>query len=306
MLSFEQLKSMVVFAHVVNRGNFSSAARHLGLTRGVVSYHINKLEQQLGVTLLNRSTRTLSLTEAGRNYYQYCQAITDQAATAQQQIENFKQEPSGELKISVPVNLGLQILVPAFSQFKTLFPKIKLQVALTDEVVDIVAEGVDLAIRGAPLVDSSLQATRLADLQTGLFAAPSYLNRFGRPDEPEQLNQHQWVHYLGSDVVELFQGNRSYSIKTQSEVATNNASARTAFVVGGHGIGRIPRYDAQPKVEAGLLEPLLSAYELKPIEVYAVFAQGAATTKKLRVLLDFLKQHFEQLADSLNGASRVR
>jgi len=160
-LSFEQLKSMVVFAQVVEQGNLTAAAKHIGLSRAVVSYHIKKLESQLGVKLLNRSTRSIALTEAGSEYYQSCRIIADQATTANQQIENLKNEPEGLLKITCPVNVGLQMVVPALNEFRRLYPKIELDVMLTDEVVNIIQEGIDLAIRGAPLPDSGLQASKL-------------------------------------------------------------------------------------------------------------------------------------------------
>ncbi len=146
-ISFEQLKSMVVFAQVVQQGSLTGAAKHIGLSRAVVSYHIKKLETQLGVKLLNRSTRSIALTEAGSGYYERCRIIAEQAETANRQIENLKNEPVGLLKITCPVNVGLQTIVPALNEFKQLYPKIELDVMLTDEVVNIMQEGIDLAIR---------------------------------------------------------------------------------------------------------------------------------------------------------------
>ena len=295
-LSFEQLKSMVVFAHVAGRGSFSAAARHMGLSRGVVSYHIKKLERQLGVQLLNRSTRSLSLTEEGRSYYAFCKTITEQAASAQQQMENFRQVPEGLLKITCPVNMGLQIIVPALNEFKQRYPKIELDIVLADQVVNILEEGIDLAIRGAPLADSSLQAVQLAVLKTHICGSPAYFRKHGRPQSPEDLSRHNWVMYqLSSGSLELRKGERSFSIRPQGDISTNNAAARTAFVEGGHGLGRIPAYDAAPKIRGGTLESVLDDYQLNDIEVYGVFAPGAAKTKKLRVLLDFLKLHYAGL-----------
>lgn len=295
-LSFDQLKSMVVFAHVAGRGSFSAAAKQIGISRGVVSYHVKKLEEQLGVKLLNRSTRSLSLTQAGRSYYQHCKVITEQASIAQQQIENFKNEPEGLLKITCPVNMGLQIIVPALSTFKRQYPKIELDVILTDQVVNILEEGIDLAIRGAVLPDSNLQASKLSTLKTCLCGAPEYFNKHGRPQSPEELSRHKWVIYhSASDVVELAMGESSYSVKVHGDISTNNAAARTAFVEGGHGMGRIPFYDAKPKIIAGTLESVLDDYSLTDIEIYGVFGAGASRTKKLRVLLDFLKLYFSSL-----------
>ena len=295
-LSFEQLKSMVVFAQVIEQGNLTAAAKHIGLSRAVVSYHIKKLESQLGVKLLNRSTRSISLTEAGAEYYQSCRIIAEQATTANQQIENLKNEPEGLLKITCPVNVGMQIVVPALSEFRRLYPKIELDIMLSDEVVNIMQEGIDLAIRGAPLPDSGLQASKLSTLPTCLCGSPNYFKKHGRPLTPSDLEQHDWVIYkLTSGAIELTKGSRSYSVAIKGSISTNNAAARTAFIEGGHGLGRIPLYDAWPKVQAGLLEIVLEDYQLKNIDIYGVFPRGSTGSKKLRLLLDFLKKYFIKL-----------
>jgi len=292
-VSFEQLKSMVVFAQVVEQGNLTAAAKHIGLSRAVVSYHIKKLETQLGVKLLNRSTRSIALTEAGAEYYQSCRIIAEQAATANQQIDNLKNEPEGLLKITCPVNVGLQMVVPALNDFRRLYPKIELDVMLTDEVVNIIQEGIDLAIRGAPLPDSGLQASKLSTLQTCLCGSPDYFKRRGRPIDPTDLEQHDWVIYkLTSGAIELKKGSRSYSVAVKGNISTNNAAARTAFLEGGHGLGRIPVYDAWPKIQAGTLESVLDDYQLKDIDIYGVFPPGSAASKKLRLLIDYLKEYF--------------
>lgn len=299
-ISFEQLKSMVVFSHIVEQGSFTAAAKHIGLSRAVVSYHIKKLEQQLGITLLNRSTRSIALTEAGNDYYQRCRIIAQQASAANQQIENVKHEPEGLLKITCPVNVGLHTIVPALDKFRHLYPKIELDVMLTDEVINIVKDGIDLAIRGAPLSDSGLQARKLAMLATCLCGSPAYFEQYGRPHKPSDLAQHTWVLYkLSSNKLIFEKAGRAYSVDITGTIATNNAAARTAFVEGGHGLARIPTYDAWPKIKAGRLQVVLEDYQLKPIEVYGVFPPGAATSKKLRLLIDFLQQFFAQQQASL-------
>jgi DNA-binding transcriptional LysR family regulator len=292
-LHFEQLKSMVVFAQVVEQGNLSAAAKHIGLSRAVVSYHIKKLESQLGVKLLNRSTRSISLTEAGAEYYQSCRIISERAVTANQQMENIKSEPEGLLKITCPVNVGLQMVVPALSHFRNLYPKIELDVMLTDEVVNIVQEGIDLAIRGAPLPDSGLQASKLSTLKTCLCGSPDYFKKHGKPKEPSDLQRYDWVVYkLTSGAIEISKGLQSYSVAVKGGISTNNAAARTAFIEGGHGLGRIPVYDAWPKIQAGTLESVLDDYDLKDIDIYGVFPPGSASSKKLRLVLDYLKDYF--------------
>ena len=300
-LSFEQLKSMVVFAQVIEQGNLSAAAKHVGLSRAVVSYHIKKLETQLGIKLLNRSTRSIALTEAGSQYYERCRVIVEQALAANQQIENLKNTPTGLIKIACPVSVGLHTIVPALNSFRQLYPNIQLEINLSDEVVNIIKEGFDIAIRGAALADSTLQATKLSTLSTCLCASPEYLLKYGRPNTPAQLASHDWVVYkLAASVLELKKGNRSYSVKFKGNVSTNNAAARTAFVEGGHGLGRIPTYDAAPKIKAGSLVQLLDDYQLNDIDVYAVFPPGAAESKKLRLLIDYLKDYFKKNKLSLS------
>ena len=294
-LSFEQLKSMVVFAQVIEQGNLSAAAKHVGLSRAVVSYHIKKLETQLGIKLLNRSTRSIALTEAGSQYYERCRVIVEQALAANQQIENLKNNPTGLIKIACPVSVGLHTIVPALNSFRQLYPNIQLEINLSDEVVNIIKDGFDIAIRGAALADSSLQATKLSTLSTCLCASPEYLLKYGRPNTPAQLASHDWVVYkLAASVLELKKGNRSYSVKLKGNISTNNAAARTAFVEGGHGLGRIPTYDAAPKIKTGSLVQVLDDYQLNDIDVYAVFPPGAAESKKLRLLIDYLKDYFKK------------
>lgn len=294
--TLEQARSMLVFAQVIEQGNFNAAAKQLGLTRAVVSYRVKKLESRLGIKLLNRSTRVLTLTEAGKIYYESCHIITEQMMMVQQKIDSLRSEPEGKLTITCPVNAGLQLIVPALNTFRNLYPKIQLDLQLTDDVVNIMQEGIDLAIRGAPLMDSGLQAKHLASLTTSLYGAPSYFRKHDRPKQPTDLNNHQWVIYkLGSNQLELTKGERSYSIKVEGAVSTNNAAARTAFVEGGHGLARIPDYDATPKVKSGTLEKILDDYALPSIEVYAVFPPGTASSKKLRLLLDFLQDYLRRI-----------
>lgn len=291
---------MVVFSHVVEQGSFSAAAKHIGLSRAVVSYHIKKLEQQLGITLLNRSTRSIALTQAGSDYYQRCRIIAQQASAANQQIENVKNEPEGLLKITCPVSVGLHTIVPALDKFRKIYPKIELDLMLTDEVINIVKEGIDLAIRGAPLADSGLQARKLAVLDTCLCGSPDYFQCYGRPTNPNELLAHTWVIYkLTSNKLTLEKAGRIHTIEVKGAIATNNAAARTAFVEGGQGLARIPTYDAWPKIKAGRLQSVLDDYQLKAIDVYGVFPPGAANSKKLRLLIDFLSQFFTQQQASL-------
>jgi DNA-binding transcriptional LysR family regulator len=164
---------------------------------------------------------------------------------------------------------------------------------LTDEVVNILQEGIDLAIRGAPLPDSGLQASKLSTLTTCLCGSPDYFKKRGKPKEPSDLQEHDWVVYkLTSGAIKLSKGSQSYSIAVKGGISTNNAAARTAFIEGGHGLGRIPVYDAWPKIKNGTLESVLDEYQLEDIDIYGVFPPGTDSSKKLRLLIDYLKDYF--------------
>ncbi|WP_341503924.1 LysR family transcriptional regulator [Gallaecimonas sp. GXIMD4217] len=294
-LSFEQLKNMVVFSTVVRAGSFAEAARQLKLSRAVVSYHVKRLEAQLSVRLLNRTTRSLSLTEVGEQFYESCQRIADEANLAQLRLEQLRDEPRGHVRISAPTHLGSDFIVPALSEFRRLYPKISIDLTLSDELVDVVEQGIDLAIRGTQekLQDSSLIATRLTEIRAVLCASPAYLARQGQPERPEALADHQWVLYKRTPpLLILTKGDTRVAVRMTGMVETNNAAARTAFVLAGDGIGRLPEFVARDGLATGELVQLFPDYQLPSIKVYAVYGPGATQSGKMGALVDFLKQHF--------------
>ena len=292
-LSFEQLKSMVVFSQVVKYGSLIGASRHLGISRAVVSYHIKQLEKSLDVKLLNRSTRSMSLTEEGKIYYESCKTIADEAEVASRKIENMKNEPEGKLTITAAVNLGTRVIAPLLAKFLLIYPRIEVNLTLTDEVVNIVHEGIDIAVRGAPLEDSELKSTLLSEVKTYICASPDYLRKHGVPETPKDLSGHNWVCYNQlPQVISLSKNHRHHEVQMKGSIITNNGSARTTLVEAGVGLGRIPEYDAMPGIEQGKLILLLSNYQLPSIKFYAVFSNGATSSKKIKIFIEFLRNHF--------------
>lgn len=299
-LSFEQLKSMVVLAAIVEQGSFSAASKSMSISRASVSYHIKKLEDQLGVKLLYRSTRSISLTDAGSRYYERCRVVVEQANKAQQDIENFKQEPEGKIKLSCSVGVGVALVTSMVSDFKKQYPKIEIELLLTDRVINLVSEGVDIGIRGAPkpMVDSELQSLKLASFSMCLCAATEYIKTHGRPMSPTELEKHKWVIFTPSATsFSLMQGNKTYTVNMQGTMYTDHAHTRSKFVVDGHGLGRLPIYDAADYLESGQLEKVLSDFDMPKVDMYAVFPAGATSQRKLRLLLDHIKLRFSQLSE---------
>lgn len=287
-----ELRGMLIFARVVEAGSFSAAAERLGVSRAVVSYQIKQLEQRLGIRLLNRSTRRLSLTAAGRQYFDSCHRIADEAKTAHRLIQNLQDEPVGHLSIACPVNLGIQWIVPIVSEFRQRYPSIELDLNLSESLVNLIEEGIDLAIRAGPLVDSELKSIKLATSSRRMCAAPSYLRQRGRPQQLEQLADHEWIIYSRmSSQLNLIKDNKSYTLNIQGKLRTNNAAARLQFALAGHGIALLPHYDVYQALEKGELIELFSEYQLPALDLFAVFPTGSTHTRASRLLLDMLREH---------------
>ncbi|CAA0085574.1 HTH-type transcriptional regulator DmlR [BD1-7 clade bacterium] len=289
---------MTIFANVVEQGNFSKAAAELGLSRAVVSYHIKRLETRLQITLLDRSTRSVQLTEAGEAYYHHCRQICEHAKLADMQIKRLQNEPIGNLAITCPVNLGLALIVPILNRFRENYPKITLDVMLSDSVVDFDDRPLDLAIRGAAVTDRELQAEHLVVLTTCLCGSPEYFRKHDRPRNAADLQNHAWVIYSPAPANLTIKNDRNtYSLVPDGPIRTNNAAARTAFVEAGHGLGRIPCYDATPKIQAGTLEKVMEDFEFPSIELYAVFPKSAEHCPLSILLRQFLSSELQNLVN---------
>lgn len=291
-LDARHVRGMLVFAEVVRRGTFAAAARQLGLTRAAVSHQVKQLEDGLGVRLLNRTTRNQSLTDAGRVFVASCMAIADEIDIANRRMENIRNEPAGTIRFTCSVNLGLQSIVPALSAFQRLYPKIEIDLMMTDDIVDIVAQGIDVAIRGGKLADSELMARSLGRSRYYICASADYLREHGRPGVVEELVDHAWVVYtLGSRDVTLTRQGRTYTVTPTGPIRTNNAASRLYFTLHGHGLARLPEYDVIARVASGELEILLPDHECGALEIQAVHHRGATGSLSIKLLLDFLEAY---------------
>ncbi len=287
----DDLRGMVTFARVVESGSFAEAARRLGLGRAAISHQVKLLEDRLGIRLLHRSTRSLSLTHAGQDYYQSCKLITEEAEAATRRIQSLSDEPVGRISLTCSTNFGLKRIIPLLSQFRHSYPKIELDVELTDEITNLVEGGYDIAIRSGPLLDSDMMSKKICSTVRRICAAPSYLEKAGRPTEPEELASHNWVTYSRhSGVLSLSRDGRAYKVQITGPVRTNNAGARLQFVLGGHGLGLLPEHEYWDSPKDSL-EILMPEYGMAALDLYAVYPPGAASTLKVRMLIDYLAEH---------------
>lgn len=278
---------MAVFATVVRCGSFASAARALGLTRAVVSHHVRALEARIGVPLAQRSTRSFSLTPAGEAFRVHCERLLDEANDGMRGMELLRAEPRGQVRITCSHHFGSKRILPALLAFRRRYPSIRLHVAMSDAHVDLVQQGIELAVRAGPLGDSDLVARHLVSEPTMLCAAPSYLRRRPAPASAAELVQHRWVVYPPSQrSMWLGEAGQMTEVAVDGDIVTDSAAARLAFVLAGEGIARLPAYDAATPLATGELVQVLPQLQTAPLEIYLV--HGRRIGPSARLLRDFL------------------
>lgn len=295
-MAYDHLSAMALFARVVEAGSFSRAAETLGLSKSAVSKQVARLETRLGARLLNRTTRQISLTEAGSAFYAGCRQMLTEAEAAEAAVGHLAQAPRGTLHVNAPMTFGQQHVAPALPEFLARYPELSVNLQLNDRTVDLVEEGFDVAVRIGQLADSSLIARRLAPLNTAIVAAPAYLTRNGRPEHPRELQEHACLlySYLASGPVWHFRGpGGRVRVPVTGRLEANNGDVLLAAAKGGAGIARLPTFICGDAVRAGELERLLLDWvDTADAAVYAVYPASRQVSPKLRVFLDFLAARF--------------
>ncbi|GAB5468513.1 MAG: LysR family transcriptional regulator [Rhodospirillales bacterium] len=295
-----KLVEMNAFAAVVEAGSFTGAAGAKGLSKAALSRHVAQLEDRLGLRLLNRTTRRLSLTEAGRAFYEGCQRMLAEAEGAEAQVTALAARPRGVLRLSAPMSFGLTHLTPLLGPFLEACPELQLDLVLGDRVVDLVEEGFDAALRIGSLGDSSLIARRLCGVTNYLCAAPDYLRGAGLPLEPQDLRSHDCLlySYARSGRTWSFQNAAgTTSVEVTGRVVANNGDALLSFAEAGQGIVCLPSFFVAPALRAGRLLRLLPAWDSAEVgAVYLVYPARRNAPPKLRALLDYLVRKIDDPA----------
>ncbi len=292
----EGFGAIPVFVAVVRSGGFSAAARTLGISKSAVSKRVNRLESSLGVRLLHRTTRKLSLTEAGQRYYEHASQALMSANQAEDAVTEMQGEPQGKLRISSPMSFGRLHVAPLIPKFLKWYPKLELDLLMDDREIDLVAEGFDLGIRSsAQLPDSTLVARKLAPLRQVICASPEYIERCGRPITADALLKHNCVLFsYAGDANEwtLERGGETFVVGVSGNYRVNNSEALVEALREGTGIGRLPTFVAGPDLKAGRLVKLLEGYRIPDLGFYAVFPEREYMPAKVRAFLDFAVESF--------------
>lgn len=288
----DNYRAMAIFVQVVEHGSFSAAARKLGITKSAVSQQLSQLEDTLGTRLLHRTTRQLTLTESGAIYLDGCRQMMDAADTANLQVGQFNKEPSGTLKISCSHDFAAGYLVPALGPFMESYPKLSLEIDGSDDVINLVEEQVDLAIRIGHLKESGWIVRKIGDLQEMIVASPAYLDRYGRPHDPSELVNHQWVAFTRKaqpyQVRLLGPKGDQQTVRLYGRARSNSAPSMLGMIKAGMGIGQTLKLMAMPELKEGRLVQVLSDYRSEALGIYAVYPQRSHLPLKVRAAIDYL------------------
>ncbi|WBQ18361.1 LysR family transcriptional regulator [Sphingobium yanoikuyae] len=289
----DRARALETFATVVAEGSFSAAGRLLGLTPSAVSRAVDRIEDRLGVRLLLRSTRALTLTAEGQAYLASARRILADLDEAEQTIAD-RGAPRGRLRVSAAHSHGRLCIVPLLDEFAQLYPHILVDISLSDRLVDIAGGQADVAIRFGPLADSPLTARKLGENGRVIVASPAYLARHGTPVVPEDLHDHNCLNFnfrRAEPVWPFRKDGRDYALSVRGTIEANNGETLGQLAADGVGITRVGRFSVQPELASGDLVPLLEDYNPGDIEtIHAVFLGGTNVPARLRVFVDFLAE----------------
>jgi DNA-binding transcriptional LysR family regulator len=294
----DRLQELAVFVRTAESGSFSRAARELGLSQPSVSRIIGELEARLGVTLLLRTTRRITVTDAGALFLDRAREILaeiEDAEDAARGVDSLR----GIIRLAIPVVYGTREIIPRLPKFLSTHPMLRVELSVADQRQDLVAEGADVAIRLGDLDDSVFGARKLATLQRMLVASPSYLEARGTPKTPADLASHDCIFgpgNFGRDSWSFTRNGTEMSVDVRGRIHTDSGPGVFASVMAGLGIAMVSSVMTGPEVKAGALVPLLRSYKLSSVDVHAVFPGGPRPSTKVRALVDFLVQELKSAA----------
>jgi DNA-binding transcriptional LysR family regulator len=298
----DDLKRMAVYATVVEQRSMSAAARMLGMSTSAVSQQMRQLERDNGVTLMHRSTRKLTLTPAGEQFYEGCAAMLAAARRAQQQLAHSRDAPSGELRLSAPVGFARHV-APALGRLLAEHPALTLTLLVDDARIDLIESRIDLAIRFGGLPDSNWVARRLCAFELMMCASPDFLAAHGTPTRPEDLHAMHWLAFArtGQGLSIQLSGPKgeTRAFRVDARIKSNNQLSLQQMCVAGLGLAGLARVDVAEELAAGRLAVVLPEWTIEPLDVWAVTPQRDAQPAKVRVAVDALQNYLAGVPGAL-------
>lgn len=295
----DKLSSLRAFVKVVETSSFSEAGRRLRLSRSAVSKYVAELEEDLGVQLLSRTTRRVTPTENGQAYFERAMTILADLEAADHAVSQSQATPRGLLRVNAPMSFGTMQLGPALANFMKQYPELQIQLALSDEHVDPVQEGLDVTLRIADLESSSLIARKIMPIQRVVCAAPGYLKQHGTPKHPNELRNHDCLTYgylSTGNQWKLSGKDGDHWVNPRWTLCANNAEVLRDAATAGRGIALVPTFIAEAALKAGKLRALLDDYQAPPLALYALYPPTRHLAVKVRLFIDYLVETFARQA----------
>lgn len=291
----DRFDAMRAFARVVETGSFTKAAETLQVSKATVTQQVQQLEARLRVKLLNRTTRRVNVTADGAAYYERVLRLLADMDDAETSLSDATSKPRGRLRVDVPSPFARMILVPALPDFYARYPDIQLALGVSDRLVDLVGENVDCVIRGGEIADQSLMARRVGDLQSGVYAAPGYLQRAGIPEHPQQLadTHHRIVGFQWGRAGKVFtyvmqRDGERVAVQGRHVLVVDDGNAYLAAGLAGMGVLWLPHYMSQPHVQRGELVEVFADWQFEPMPMYIAYPPNRHVSTKLRVFIDWV------------------
>lgn len=287
------LDGIDVFVKVIQAGSFSGAAKLLGMPVTTVSGKIQALEKRLATTLIHRTTRKLSVTQAGEAFFQRCVKALDEISAGESEIENVKSEPEGILKITTVADIGHTLLPPIINGYLKKYPKMKIELILTSRIVDLVGEGVDLAIRIGKLKDSTMMSRHFKDSRGGLWATPSYIKKYGAPTLPRDLKKHNFILFSTAfSPMKLTNGKDDFEINVDGNVIVDDMQAVKSFTLQGEAIGMISNFLCESEQKSGKLIRIMPAWSWASfIALTFVYPPQRFVSPKVQSFIEWCSKH---------------
>jgi DNA-binding transcriptional LysR family regulator len=297
MTIMDKLSSLRAFVKVVELGSFSEAGRQLRLSRSAISKYVSDLEQDLGVQLLNRTTRHASPNENGQAYFERALGILAELDAADHAVSRAQATPRGLLRVNAPMSFGTLQLGPAIADFMALYPELRIYLVLSDEQIDPVQGGYDVTLRIADLESSSLIARKILAIDRAICAAPDYLEEHGTPKHPNELRSHALLTYgflLTGNQWKLTSPDGDHWVQPEWTLCANNAEVLRDAAIAGRGIALLPTFIAGDALREGALQRFLEGYQAPPLHLYAIYPPTRHLAVKVRLFIDFLVERFSR------------
>ncbi|MDO1583775.1 LysR family transcriptional regulator [Rhizobium oryzicola] len=296
-ITLDRLTGLIAFARAGSLGSYTAAARSLFVSPSAISKSVQRLERHLGVALFTRTTRSLALTPEGRELHDKALRLLREAQEIEQTVLSTRAEPSGTLRIAASLPIGLHVIAPMLPAYRRQNPRVTIDLRLSDQLVDLVDEGIDIAVRIGELADSGLLSRKLAPIHLGCYASPAYLEERGVPQHPDELESHDTVNLRYQSTGQMFRwpfriGGREIELLPKSGILVDASEAVVAALVAGAGIGICASFVATPHVKRGDLLPILTGFEVERNTVTALWPESRRANPAVRAFLNMLQERF--------------